>query len=325
VALYDLPPDQLAHYTTSTAAPGDLDQFWASTLQQARALASPPVLAAAKTGLTLVETFDVRFSGFGGAPVRAWLHRPTAIDAPLPAVVRYLGYGAGRGLAHEVDVWTLAGYATLVVDTRGQGAGPTPGDTSDPVGSGPAQPGFMTRGILDPSDYYYRRVYTDAALAVDAVRQLPGIDPHRVALTGGSQGGGITLAVSALVPDVAAVMPDVPFLCDFRRATAVTDHDPYAEIVRYLRAHRDAPTMDQVFRTLAYFDCAVLVRHSTAPAVFSVALMDPICPPSTVYAAYNAYAGAKDIRVYPFNEHEGGQGHQQAEQLRWLEQLPHGS
>ena len=39
----------------------------------------------------------------------------------------------------------------------------------------------------------------------------------------------------------------------------------------------------------------------------SVALMDPICPPSTVYAAYHAYAGPKQLSVYEFNEHEGGE------------------
>jgi cephalosporin-C deacetylase len=323
VPLYDLNPDQLARYTASTPPPADLDDFWQTTLTQSRAVAAPPSLTAVDCGLSLVEAFDVRFSGYAGDPVHAWLHRPAGTDAVLPAIVRYLGYGAGRGLPHEVDTWTLAGYATLIVDTRGQGSGHTPGDTPDPFGSGPAQPGYLTRGILDPREYYYRRVFTDAALAVDAARQLPGIDPARVAVTGGSQGGGLSLAVSALVPDVLAAMPDVPFLCDFRRATEITASDPYAEIVRYLRVHRGAASLDQVFRTLSYFDCAILARSATAPALFSVALMDPICPPSTVYAAYNAYAGPKDIRVYPFNEHEGGQGHHQAEQLRWLYRLLH--
>jgi cephalosporin-C deacetylase len=316
---YDLPPDELARHTTSTEVPDDLDEFWAGTLAESRAVASAPSLTIVDCGLTLVDTFDVRFSGYAGQRVRAWLHRPARADAPLPVVVRYLGYGGGRGLPHEVSAWTLAGYATLLVDTRGQGSGSTPGDTPDPTGSGPAHPGFMTRGILDPADYYYRRVYTDAALAVDAARQLPGVDPAKVAVTGGSQGGGLSLAVSALVPHLLATMPDVPFLCDFRRATEMSDCDPYAELVRYLRVHRNS--VERVFRTLAYFDCAVLARRATAPALFSVGLMDPICPPSTVYAAYNAYAGPKEIRVYPFNEHEGGQGHQQAEQLRWLERL----
>ena len=85
----------------------------------------------------------------------------------------------------------------------------------------------MTKGILDPHDYYYRRVYTDAVLAVEMVRRPPdGAMPERVAVTGGSQGGGITLAVSSLVPDLWAVMPDVPFLCDFPRATQIVGKGP---------------------------------------------------------------------------------------------------
>jgi cephalosporin-C deacetylase len=46
--------------------------------------------------------------------------------------------------------------------------------------------------------------------------------------------------------------------------------------------------------------------------------MDGTCPPSTVFAAYNHYAGPKDITVYPFSDHEGGAVHQTAAQLRRL-------
>jgi cephalosporin-C deacetylase len=46
--------------------------------------------------------------------------------------------------------------------------------------------------------------------------------------------------------------------------------------------------------------------------------MDHWCPPSTGYAAFKAYGGPKEIRAYPYNDHEGGQFHQEAEQLRWL-------
>ncbi|EWM10138.1 hypothetical protein KUTG_00442 [Kutzneria sp. 744] len=47
----------------------------------------------------------------------------------------------------------------------------------------------MTRGILDPGHYYYRRVYTDAIRAVDAARTHPAIGPGRMYVAGGSQGG----------------------------------------------------------------------------------------------------------------------------------------
>ena len=232
-------------------------------------------------------------------------------------MIEYIGYGGGRGLPHERVLWAAAGYAHFVMDTRGQGSTWAVGDTADPgAGGAPFHPGFMTQGILDPSTYYYRRVFTDAVRAVEAVRAHPRVDPARIALTGGSQGGGLAIAAAALVPDVAAAMPDVPFLSNFRRAITFADSDPYAEIVRYLKAHRDH--VDRVLSTLAYFDVAGLGRQASAPALFSVGLMDEICPPSTVYAAFNAYGGPKEIREYPFNDHEGGQGFHDAAKLRWL-------
>ena len=174
----------------------------------------------------------------------------------------------------------------------------------------------MTRGINKPATYYYRRLITDAIRAIDAARELPQIDAQRIAVTGKSQGGGLSLAAASLQPAVKLCMPDVPFLCHFRRATQLVDSLPYYEIVRYCRSHRDK--VDQVFQTLSYFDGMNFAAWSKAKALFSVGLRDDICPPSTVFAAYNHYSGEKEIRVYEFNEHDGGGAHQNIERLSFL-------
>lgn len=297
-------------------APAGLRSFWERTLDDARERARPTIVRPVETGLRLAATFDVTFSGFAGEPIRAWYHRPADAHERLPIVVRYQGYGNGRGEPHDVSHWVLAGYACLEVDTRGQGAGSGPHRSGHTADSDLDDGAFVTRGILASETYYYRRVYTDAVLAVEAAARLPGVDPDRVAVTGESQGGGISLAVAALCPRVAAAMPDVPFLSDFRRGVELAREPPYGELSDYLAAHPDRA--DRVFATLAYFDVAILARGAQCPALFSVALKDAVCPPATVYAAYDAYAGPKQIRCYPSNGHEGGQGLQRAEQLRWL-------
>ncbi|KKB07361.1 acetylxylan esterase [Devosia chinhatensis] len=313
----DLVHPLLDAYESSVTLPEDFSAFWASTLAEARTFSTEVSLVPADTTLRLVEVFDVTFPGFGGHPVKGWLVLPRDHAAALPLVVQYVGYGGGRGFPHEGLHWAASGFAYFRMDTRGQGSGWSTGATPDPVGSASQIPGVMTKGILDRHDYYYRRVFTDGVRAIDALVDLDAVDADRIAVCGGSQGGGIALAVAGIDNRVKAVMPDVPFLCDFPRAVRVAGRDPYLEIVRFLAQHREKS--ETVFETLRYFDGVNFARLSKAAALFSVALMDDICPPSTVMGAFKAFAGQEKSMVeYEFNNHEGGGPFQEQEQMRWL-------
>ncbi len=318
MARFDLSLDELRTFTPPVSEPTDFDEFWAATLTESRAIGGAMTLDRVASPLATVEVYDVTFAGYRGQPVKAWFMVPANSAGALPAVVEFNGYGGGRGLPHEKLAWPSSGYAYLFMDTRGQGSGwGSGGHTADDASTGPSHPGFMTRGIESPETYYYRRLFTDAVRAIDAVRTLDRVDATRIAVTGGSQGGGIALAVAGLVGDLVGVMPDVPFLSNFERAVAMTDADPYAEIVRYLSVHRDL--VEQTFHTLSYFDGVNFAARATAPGLYSVALLDTICPPSTVFASFNRYAIAdKQIEIYQFNNHEGGGGHHWPRQAAWL-------
>ena len=315
--LFDLPLDQLKTYLPARSEPANFDAFWSQTLAETRRFPLEPRFIPVESGLTLVEVFDVTYNGYAGQPIKGWFVLPKGARAPLPCIVEYIGYGGGRGLPHEWLGWANAGYAHFVMDTRGQGSSWRVGDTPDPEleGGNPQIPGFMTRGILKPETYYYRRVFMDAVRAVEAARSHKMVDSARVAVTGGSQGGGITLAAAGLVPDLAVAMPEVPFLCHYRRAVEIIDTDPYNEITRFCKNHRNQ--IETVFNTLSYFDGLNFAARSKAAALFSVGLMDTICPPSTVFAAYNHYAGPKDIRIWQFNNHEGGEAFQGLEKMKF--------
>jgi cephalosporin-C deacetylase len=322
MAQFDLDLDELQAYRPPRDEPQDFDAFWSATLDESRQVRRPSKFVAVDTRLRTIQGADVTFSGYAGQPIRGWLLWPAGADGPLPTIVQYLGYGGGRGIPADWLFWASAGFAHFVMDTRGQGAAWLRGDTSDvePTGTGPQFPGVMTRGILDPATYYYRRLMSDAVLALEAVREHPVVDADRMIVAGVSQGGGLTLVAAALGPRVEsklfAALVDVPFLSHFRRALEVADEAPYAELRGFLRTHRtDA---EQVFRTLGYFDVRHFAARASIPALFSVGLEDEITPPSTVYAAFNEYAGPKDIRVWPFSGHEAPEIQQQIEQLDFL-------
>ena len=226
-------------HRAEAAEPTGLDAFWERTLAEAAQVPVSVGFEPVETPLTVVETVDVTYAGFGGDPIRGWLHVPSGSDGPLPCVVEYIGYGGGRGLSHQHVFWASAGFAHFVMDTRGQGSSWSVGVTADPNRGAPAHPGFLTRGVLDAEDYYYRRVVVDAVRAVDAARAHVRVDGQRVAVAGVSQGGALSIAVAALRDDVAGCVPEVPFLSDIRRATELVETEPYAELARYLKVHRD--------------------------------------------------------------------------------------
>ncbi|MGW6196840.1 acetylxylan esterase [Kribbella sp. NPDC055110] len=327
MAMFDLSLDKLREYRPEVAAPADLVDFWRRSIEKARTDDLSATFTPIDNKLAVIDTYDVTYAGFGGSPVKGWLHVPAGASGPLPTVVQYHGYSGGRGFPHATTLWAQAGYAHFVMDTRGQGyssGGPdgTPDDT--PYAGLNHTPGFMTLGITDPETYYYRRVYIDAVRAIEAALTSPFVDPDKVIVSGASQGGGISIAAAGLAPiagiELLGCAPDVPFLCHFQRALQITDKDPYGEITRYLKGFRQ--DVDAALNTLSYFDGVNLGRLATAPALFSVALMDATCPPSTVFAAFNHYGSdQKDIEVYHYNNHEGGQTYQQLAQLDWFARI----
>ena len=320
MALFDLPQAALETYKPARQEPKDFTAFWTQTLSETRVYPLNAQFVPVDAGLKTLEVFDVSFAGFGGQTIKGWLLVPRG-ETNLPCVIETIGYGGGRGFPTDWLVYASAGYAHLVMDTRGQGSVWRQGDTPDDAINGPSIPGFMTRGILDPHTYYYRRLMTDAVRAIEAAASSERVDTARLAVSGGSQGGGLTLAVAGLAglglaPAVQLILPDVPFLCAYRRATELTDALPYGEITAYCKTHRDK--VETVFQTLAYFDGVNFAAHADASALFSVGLMDEVCPPSTVYAAYNHYAGEKELVVWPFNRHEGGESFQLQKKLAFL-------
>jgi len=294
----DLPIDQLRKYTSSVSRPDGFDQFWTSTIGQAH----DQPLAMEQTSLDIdlkgVSTSRITFDGFQSGRISAGYMRPD-VSFPVPVVVVYHGY-SGRGL-HPLEMYTLAaqGVAVLSPDCRGQD-----GESSDcaPRSFG-SELGWMTQGIRSPHEYYYRYAYADAVRALEVASALDEVDPLRIAVTGVSQGGGLSLVAASLSARPIYCWADIPFLCDFPRAVQVADEGPYPEIVNYLKSH---PRLgEQVFETLSYFDVVNLVERMTCPTVVTASLWDRITPPSTIFGAYRAIGSSeKEIEVLPFHGHE---------------------
>jgi cephalosporin-C deacetylase len=311
---------ELENYLPALTKKSDFEGFWRDTLEQNVEESPKAVLTRVASAITEVDIYDATVPGFNGDLIKGWFLTPKGLKEDRPVIVVFEGYGGGRGNFNEWLFWANCGYPTLVMDTRGQGGGHRRGDTPDgPYPRGSSSAGFMTMGIEAKENYYYRRVFSDAVAFVRAAKTLPHADANRIITTGGSQGGGIALAAASLAPEVFATMPDVPFLCHIHRALELTDSYPYQEIVNFCRIHRT--DSKQALETLTYFDCMNLVTLARAHALISLGMHDPICPPDTIFAMRNHYAGPVDTQVWEFNMHEGGASDQNLLQAKWLQEL----
>jgi len=302
--LIDKPLAELRTYTGRNPRPADFDSFWDTSLAEMKALDARVELTPARFTAPGVDCFDLFFTGVGGARVHAKYLRPKSAPEPHPAVVIFHGYSGNSGDWFDKLAWTALGYSVLALDCRGQG-----GFSQDCGGvTGTTLNGHIIRGLDDPpQQLLFRQIFLDTAQLAGLAMQRPEVDPQRVGATGGSQGGGLTLACAALEPRLKRAAPVFPFLCDYQRVWEMDlATNAYTELRTYFRQFDPRHEREQeIFTKLGYIDCQHLAPRIRAEVLLVTGLMDQICPPSTQFAAYNKITAKKDMVIYPDYGHEG--------------------
>jgi len=238
-----------------------------------------------QTGLTAQDSSMLFTPAWRAADQKAGWCLPRQRSGKLPCVVEFIGYNGGRSFPTDWLLWASAGYAHFIMDTRGQAP---PGATAThptwlPKGTGPHAPGFLTMGILDPAKHYYRRVFTDAVRAIEAARKPPGsgFSPYRGDRRQPGRrdhAGGRPGSTQVWKPSCRTCLSCAIIAGPARLPIRTLSGD---------RSNTATPTATrsrQSFGPCLIFDGVNLAARARGKALFSVGLMDPICPPSTVFA-----------------------------------------
>ena len=306
--MFDLPLEKLKTYRGRNPRPADFDAFWDGRLAEMHAIDPKVELKPAEFQTPFARCSEMYFTGVGGARVHAKLLQPIKAKAPHPAVVMFHGYSGHSGDWADKLGYVGMGYTVAALDCRGQG-----GKSQDVGGvMGTTFRGHIVRGLDDqPKNMTFVQIFLDTAQLARLVMDLPEVDAGRVGATGGSQGGGLTLACAALEPRVKRVAPVFPFLCDYRRVWEMDlAKDAYQELRDFFRMHDPMHQREEeIFTKLGYVDAQHLAPRIRGEVYMAVGLMDQICPPSTQFAAYNKITAPKSMALYPDYGHEGLPGH----------------
>jgi len=307
--LFDMPLERLSAYEGVNPRPTDFDAYWDRALSEMAEVDPCVELRPAEFQTPFAECFHMFFTGVRGARVHAMLLRPKKAVAPHPAVLMFHGYSGNAGDWSGKLGYAAMGFTVAALDCRGQGGNSE--DTGGVVGN--TLHGHIIRGVDDetPDNLLFRHIFLDTAQLAGLVMAMPDVDEDRVGATGGSQGGGLTLACAALEPRIRRAAPIYPFLSDYRR---VWDLDlataAYQEIQDYFRRFDPLHEReDEFFTRLGYVDVQHLASRIRADVLLGLGLRDTVCPPSTQFAAYNKITSTKQYVTYPDFGHEALPGH----------------
>ncbi|HEY9075967.1 MAG TPA: alpha/beta fold hydrolase [Anaerolineaceae bacterium] len=304
---FDFSLEKLKTYQGINPKPADFEEYWDNSLAEMHAIDPQVKLVPADFQTDFAECFHMYFTGVGGARVYAKLMRPKKAAAKHPAVVMFHGYSGNSGNWVDKLGYVAAGFTFAAMDCRGQG-----GLSEDNLlVTGTTHRGHIIRGLDDalsgaPEKLLFRQIFLDTAQLARIVMDMPDVDPDRVGATGGSQGGALTVACAALEPRIARAAPVFPFLSDYKRVWEMDQaKDAYQELRDYFR--RFDPTHENetaIFEKLGYIDIQHLARRIRGEVLWTTALMDTVCPPSTQFAAYNKITAPKKMVTYPDYGHE---------------------
>jgi cephalosporin-C deacetylase len=278
----------------------DFDAFWASTLDELREVDPQfEMIRHAEGDTETHELYEVKMRSLGNVRVGGWYEKPKA-EGVFPALLQLPGYTQSMGPTKTHDP-----IAVLSFNIRAHG------NSQEDVKGEPAD--YWVRGLDNKEGYFYQGAYADCVRAVDFLASRPEVDQGRIAVTGGSQGGGLSLATAALDRRITLCAPEIPFLCNWEKYFRAS-HWPEMEQWIDAEPYR---SWQGALRTLSYFDTLNMAESITCPVFLGLGLQDEVCPPATILAVYNRLEVPKSYRVYAKAGHWVEPPHQ-AEKRAWL-------
>lgn len=303
---------QLFSYNPPLTRRDDFDEFWEETLKQARIIPLNPEMEEYDYPSDYVKVYKISYNGFDSTRIYGWYILPLFTDKKkLPCLIHYHGGGGNKGKPADYMHWITMGIAVIAVDCREQS-----GDTGNSASysSGSTQ-NVNAKGLLDKYEYYTRALYMDNMKAIDFSCTRPELNSSKIIIEGGSQGGGIGMAVCALDDRPWLALMDVPSNTNIEKRVEMAN-GKYSSVTDYLKIYPDR--IDRVFETLSYFDTMNMADRIRCKVFASVGLKDNTAPALYYFATYNRIKSEKEIRIYPFNGHEGGGKIQEELKLRFL-------
>jgi cephalosporin-C deacetylase-like acetyl esterase len=252
-----------------------------------------------------IEVYKVDFASYNGKRVYAYFCKPVG-KGPFPGLLVLPGAGTGPRPAPVEHA--AHGFAAMDLQVHNQ---PVDLDREK-------YPPYPEEDLSAPEKMVHYYVYLNSLQAVSALAACPGVDPERLACAGGSQGGRLSIVVPALDHRIKATVPALahyaylPWLHWTERMNKQKKSGAEGFTPRALR-----PTQRLVAES--YFDIVNFAPLVRCPVLMNAGLIDPVSPPTGVFAVYRSLTCPKQIVPLPTCGHDLSFAFDR-EAFRWLEE-----
>ena len=260
--------------------PSDFDAFWSAAKSE---LANVPIdpQTTLYTESQYSKTYRINLANINNRRVYGYLTVPNGAGS-YPAVLGLPSFGDSPNLVQPDP--TVAEYlGALSMQISIHNAEP---DQVDPNA-------YLPNNITDPNSIYYKLSLLACIRAVDYLFSRSDFDGINMAVNGVSQGGGLAIMLAGIDDRVSLLVQSNAALCEH----AGLKYNKASGFPYYLQssAETDGSSSHSV-QTLAaakYFDAVYFAKRYTGPSLHFISYEDDVCPPATVFAAFNQIAGEK--------------------------------
>jgi cephalosporin-C deacetylase len=290
--------------------PADFDAFWQANLKE---LAQVPIDAklehSPQYSDARVDCYKISLANVDGKRVHGWISLPKG-PGPFPAVLTVPGAGVG-GLNPDKYHANLGALSMNIIIHD------MPVDESQEfykkMADGPFK-NYRDIGMDDKDKSYYRAVILGCVRSIDYLFTRADFNKKEMAVTGGSQGGALTLITSGLDQRVLLAAPNVAAMCDHSGMA----FDRVSGWPHWLMRAKDK---DKVLEASAYYDAVNFARKFKGKSIHGVGFIDTVCAPTTVYAAFNVCPEPKVMINSPLMGHDTDPLWKKAREKFWKDNL----
>ncbi|NIJ53923.1 acetylxylan esterase [Dyadobacter arcticus] len=155
--------------------------------------------------------------------------------------------------------------------------------------------GYPAYNMDDKDRFYFKRVYLGCIRANDFLVSLSQFDGKNLAVTGGSQGGALSIITAGLDPRVKWLGAFYPALSD---VTGYLQGRAGGWPHYFDKNGVKVNNTKEKLNTVSYYDVVNFARRVKVPGLYIWGFNDETCPPTSMYAVYNVTTAPKELKLY---------------------------